>query len=107
MNDLSLIARIPNVAGAVLGDLSGVFHDAIREADGEAVAAVTGFIATSLGEASEQLGLGPLLRASVQGATRACIIGIRGGLAVTIGVEPPASLPAVERAFEAFPAVRG
>ncbi len=107
MNDLALIARIPNVTGAVLGDVTGVFHDAIREADGEAVAAVTGFITTSLGEASEQLGLGALVRASVAGPTRACILAVRGGTVVTIGVQPAGALPAVERALDNFPSVRG
>jgi predicted regulator of Ras-like GTPase activity (Roadblock/LC7/MglB family) len=107
MNDLALIARIPNVTGAVVGDMTGVFHDAIREADGEAVAAVTGFITTSLGEASEQLGLGSLVRAAFVGATRGCIISVRGGTVVTIGVQPPGALPAVERALDNFPAVRG
>ncbi len=107
MNELALIARIPNVAGAVLGDVTGVFHAAIREADGEAVAAVTGFISTSLGEAAEQLGLGPLVRASFQGATRGCIISVRGGTVVTIGVQPPGAVPAVERALDNFSAVRG
>ncbi len=107
MNDLALIARIPNVVGAVLGDTTGVVHDAIREADGEAVAAVTGFITTSLGEASEQLGLGPLARAAIAGATRACVISVRGGTVVTIGVQPPTAVPAVERALDNFSAVRG
>lgn len=107
MNDLAQIARIPNVAGVVAGDLTGVFHDAIREADGEAVAAVTGFIATSLGEAAEQLGLGGLLRASIQGATRGCVIAVRGGAAVTIGVAPPAAVAGVERALDNLPAPRG
>ena len=46
MADLASIARIPNVASAVLGDLAGGFYDAIREADGESVASVTGFIST-------------------------------------------------------------
>lgn len=107
MNELALIARIPNVSGAVLGDVSGVFHDAIREADGESVAAVTGFISSSLGEAGEHLGLGALVRASFQGATRGCILAVRGGTVVTIGVAPPGALPAVERALDNFPAVRG
>lgn len=107
MNDLALIARIPGVSGAVLGDLSGVFYDAVREPDGESVAAVTGFISTRLGDAAEQLGLGALVRASVTGATRACLIAVRGGTVVTIGVATAGGLPAVERALDNFPAVRG
>jgi len=107
MTDLAQIARIPNVAGAVLGDLTGVFYDAIREADGESVAAVTGFISTSLGDAGEQLGLGPLVRVSVAGTTRASLIALRGDQVFTLGVAPPGSLPAVERALDLSSGVRG
>src|SRR5512133_1674146 len=107
MIDLARIAKIPNVASAVLGDLSGGFFDAIREADGEAVAAVTGFISTSIGNAGEQLGLGVLSRVSLAGPTRGCIIAIDGGNVVTLGVTPPGSLPAVERALDSFPNSRG
>lgn len=107
MTDLARIAKIPNVASAVLGDLSGGFHDAIREPDGEAVAAVTGFISTAVGQAGEQLGLGALGRVALAGPTKAVLIAIDGGTAVTIGVAPPGSLPAVERALDSNPGVRG
>lgn len=107
MMDLARIAKIPNVASAVLGDLSGGFYDAIREADGESVAAVTGFISTSIGQAGDQLGLGVLARVSLAGATRACVIAIDGGTVVNIGVAPPGSLPAVERALDTTSAPRG
>jgi hypothetical protein len=107
MTDLARIAKIPNVASAVLGDLTGVFYDAIRESDGESVAAVTGFISSSIGQAGEQLGLGPLGRVSLAGATRASVIAIEGGTVVTIGVAPPGSLSAVERALDTTSGVRG
>jgi hypothetical protein len=107
MTDLARIARIPNVASAVLGDLAGSFHDAIREPDGESVAAVTGFISTSLQDAGEQLGLGALARVSMAGGTRAVVIALEAGLAVTIGVAPPGSLPAVERALDTSSGARG
>jgi hypothetical protein len=107
MTDLARIAKIPNVASAVLGDLSGSFYDAIREADGESVAAVTGFISTSLVEAGDQLGLGALARVSLSGSTRACVIALEAGHVVTIGVAPPGSLPAVERALDSSSGARG
>jgi predicted regulator of Ras-like GTPase activity (Roadblock/LC7/MglB family) len=107
MTDLARIARIPNVASAVLGDQTGVFYDAIRESDGESVAAVTGFISSSMGQAGEQLGLGALGRVSLAGASRACIIAIDGGAVVTISVAPPGSVSAVERALDTAPGVRG
>jgi len=107
MTDLAQIAKIPNVASAVLGDLAGGFYDAIRVADGESIAAVTGFISTSLVDAGEQLGLGPLGRVSLAGASRACIIAVVGGSVVTVSVEPPGSLPAVERALDTSSGARG
>jgi hypothetical protein len=107
MMDLARIAKIPNVVSTVLGDLAGGFYDAIRESDGEAVAAVTGFISTSIGQAGEQLGLGALARVSLAGATRACVIAVDGGTAVTISVAPPGSLPSVERALDTPSGGRG
>jgi hypothetical protein len=107
MMDLTRVAKIPNVASTVLGDLTGGFYDAIRETDGEAVAAVTGFISSTIGQAGEQLGLGALARVSLQGATRACIIAIDGGTVVTISVAPPGSLLAVERALDTSSVARG
>jgi hypothetical protein len=107
MTDLAQIAKIPSVAGAVLGDLSGAFYDAIREADGESIAAVTGFISTSISQAGEQLGLGPLGRVALTGPTRACILAVDGAAVATVTVSPPASLPAVERALDTLHGTRG
>ncbi len=100
MADLTHISRIPNVASAVLGDLSGGFFDAVREADGEAVAAVAGFLSTNLAEAGDRLGLGPLGRISLSGERRATVILLRGGSVVAASVDPAAALTAVERALD-------
>jgi hypothetical protein len=107
MADLGRIAGIPSVASAVLGDLAGGFYDAIRETDGESVAAVTGFISTSLGQAGEQLGLGALARVSLSGPTRASVIVAVDGSTITVGIDSPASLPAVERALDSSFGSRG
>jgi predicted regulator of Ras-like GTPase activity (Roadblock/LC7/MglB family) len=101
MADLATIARIPNVASAVLGDTSGGFHDAIREPDGEAVASVAAFVTTSLAQAGEELGLGGLRRVVVAGEKRAFLVAAAGGALVTARVEPPSALANVERAFDA------
>ena len=100
MADLASIARIPGVASAVLGDVAGGFHDAIREGDGESVASVTGFVAASLARAGEELGLGALRRVAAGGEKRGFVIVILGGAVVTARVEPVAALAAVERALE-------
>lgn len=101
MADLASVARIPNVASAVLGDAAGGFHDAIREQDGEAVASVAAFVVTSLTQAGEELGLGVLRRVAVASERRATLVATAGGTVVTARVEPAAALAAVERAFDA------
>ena len=101
MADLAKVARIPNVASAVLGDAAGAFHDAIREQDGEAVASVAAFVLTSLAKAGEELGLGALRRVAVAGEKRALLVAAAGEALVTARVEPVAALAAVEKAFDA------
>ena len=101
MADLGTVARIPNVASAVLGDPEGGFHDAIREPDGEAVASVAAFVATSLRQAGEEAGLGALRRIAVAGEKRGLVVAVAGGALVTARVEPAAALAAVEKALDA------
>jgi predicted regulator of Ras-like GTPase activity (Roadblock/LC7/MglB family) len=101
MADLASVARIPNVASAVLGDAAGGFHDAIREQDGESVASVSAFVTTSLAVAGEELGLGALRRVAVAGGKGALLVSAAGGALVTARVEPAAALAAVERALDA------
>ncbi len=101
MADLASTARIPNVASAVLGDLAGGFHDAIREGDGEAVASVAAFVASSLARAGEELGLGAVRRVAIVGEQRAVVVALSGGVVVTVRVEPPGALGAVEKALDA------
>jgi len=101
MSDLALIAGLPEVRSAVLGDLAGGFYDAIKEPDGETVAAVMGFLATAVLQAGEHLGLGALRRAAVSGPTRAHLLVLHGTSVMTACVEPPASLASVEKALDA------
>jgi hypothetical protein len=100
MSQLSLIGAIPGVRSVVLGDRTGVLLDALREADGESTAAVSGFLATALAEAGSHLGLGELSRLSLAGASRACVVAVSGDALVTARVEPASALPGVEKAFE-------
>jgi predicted regulator of Ras-like GTPase activity (Roadblock/LC7/MglB family) len=101
MADLASVARIPHVSGAVLGDAGGAFYDAIREQDGESVASVAAFVATSLGQAGEELGLGALRRVVTAGEKRGLLMAAAGGVLVTARVEPATALASVERAFDA------
>lgn len=100
MAELAMISKIPNVRSAVLGDLAGGFHDAVREQDGETIAAVMGFVASAMAEAGEQLGLGALSRISVSCEARACLVHVRAGSVLTAFIEPGSALPAVEKVID-------
>jgi hypothetical protein len=107
MSDLALIASLPEVTSAVLGDLAGGFFDAVKEPDGETVAAVMGFLSSVLAEGGEQLGLGALGRISVMGATGAHLVVVRGGAVISARVDPPGALAAVEKALDSSLQGRG
>jgi predicted regulator of Ras-like GTPase activity (Roadblock/LC7/MglB family) len=100
MSDLAVIAKLPGVKSAVLGNLDGAFLDAVREADGETIAAEMAFVGTSMLEAGEQLGLGTLQTVSVAGPQRACVLVVRGQNLITAMVEPAKSLSAVEKSID-------
>jgi hypothetical protein len=100
MRDLQQFASLPGVRSAVLGDLGGTFVDAVREPDGETVAAVTGFLSTTLVGAGEQLGLGALRRVTLAGAARAWVVVVEDGSVLAASVEPPGAVAAVEKSLE-------
>ena len=100
MSDLSVIAGIPGVRSAVLGDLEGTFLEAAGEVDGEAVAAEMGFVSSTLAEVGEALGLGALRLVSAGGAARASVVVLRAGKVIAARVEPARALAAVEKAID-------
>jgi len=100
MIDLATIAKVPEVKSAVLGDLAGGYLDAFDELDGESVAAVMGFVSSTLTDAGDQLGLGPLRRIAVAGETGASVVLVHEQLVMTASVEPPKALAAVEKALD-------
>jgi hypothetical protein len=99
MSDLASITSLPEVHSAVLGDLAGGFHDAVNEPDGESVAAVMGFVSSTVVEAGEQLGLGPLHRISISGEAAASLVLVDGDLVIAASVVPAKALAAVEQAL--------
>ena len=100
MKDLARIAKVPDVRSAVLGDQAGGFFDAVGEPEGEAVAAVMGYFASSMGAAGEALGLGAIDRISLVGKARAVVIFVQGKTVLAANVEPASSLSAAEKALE-------
>ncbi|MFL5261567.1 MAG: roadblock/LC7 domain-containing protein [Anaeromyxobacteraceae bacterium] len=107
MSSLSFVSKLPDVRGAVLGDLAGVFLDAVREPDGETIAAVTGFLATAMAQSGDLLGLGALRRIAVSSAKRASLVVVEGPHVLAAQVEPPRSLGAVEKQIETSIAGQG
>ncbi len=101
MSDWKRIAKLPEVKSAVLTDMAGGFLDALGESEGESVGAVTGFLTTTMNQAGEDLGLGALQGISFSGQARGCLVVVGGDSITTVFVEPPASLPQVEKAFDA------
>jgi len=97
MSELAHIADLPDVRSAVAGDLAGSLLDAVREKDGEAIAAVTGFVASALAQAGDELGLGALRRISVVGAASGCVVAVEGDRVITARLAAAKSIPAVER----------
>jgi hypothetical protein len=100
MSDLAIIANLQDVKSAVLGDMAGGFHDAVREQDGETVAAVMGFVSSAMASAGDHLGLGGLRRISVASDARACLVVVNGQAVITAWVEPGKSLAAVEKVLD-------
>ena len=97
MSDLSPIAKLPDVTSVVRGSLAGVFLDGLEAADGETVAAVMGFVSSTLLGAGADLGLGALRRISVAGETRACVVVVRADDVIAVQVDPPRSIASVEK----------
>ena len=97
MSDLALLAQLPEVTSVVRGSLAGVFLDGVEAADGETVAAVMGFVASSLLRAGEDLGLGALRRISVAGEAAACVVVVRADDVIAMRVDPPRAVVTVEK----------
>ncbi len=100
MLDLKLIANRPEVKRAVLSDPAGGLLDADREPDGETVAAVTGFLTSTMTQAGDQLGLGALRTISFAGGAKACLVAVQSDSMLTAFVEPPTSIPALEKVLD-------
>jgi len=92
-----VIAKLPEVKSALVSDRQGGIVEVVREREGESAAAVVGFLSSTLGEAGEHLGLGALRRIAYSGPARGAVVAVAGAELVAAFVEPPSSLPSVER----------
>jgi hypothetical protein len=102
MSDLEQVSRLVGVSGVVHSDLEGTLLEMSREPNGEAVAAVMGFVANALLDSGETLGLGTLERLSLTGSRRACLMVLRSQTLITAYVEPPQLAGAVEKSLDSL-----
>ena len=105
MTDLTRLANLPELSSVVLGDLSGVFLDSVNEPDGEAVAAIMGFAASTLSEVGALLGVGTLQRIAISGPSTASLVSLEVDSVITASVDSSRSLGAVEKKVDG--ALRG
>lgn len=97
MKDLATLAALQDVKSAVLGDRAGSFLDAVREQDGETIAAVMGFVSSAMAQAGDELGLGALGRIAVAGDARGCVVVVEREQVITLSVEPGKAVAGIER----------
>jgi predicted regulator of Ras-like GTPase activity (Roadblock/LC7/MglB family) len=100
MTDLATIAKLPDVKGTVMGDLGGGCHDTRGDADGETIAAVMGFVSSTLAHVGEELGMGGLRRISIAAESTAWVVAVEGGAVLTACIQPARSLAAVEKSLD-------
>jgi hypothetical protein len=97
MKDISVIAKFPEVVGAVLSDPSGALLDAFGSVDGEAAGAVHAYSVVALTQAGEMLGLGGFQRAAITGPGAVCVLTMEGEEVLGVYVDPAKPLPTIEK----------
>lgn len=97
MKDFNVIAKLPEVVGAVLSDTSGALLDWSGNIDGEVAGAAHAFSVRSLARAGDLLGLGNFQRVSVVGPTKSCVITLQGDTVLGTYVDPTKPLAAIEK----------
>jgi len=100
MSKLEAVAKLPGVRSAVLGDLQGALVESAGEVDAEVAAAEGGFVAGTLAEAGEALGLGALRRVVLTGQARGALLLVRGRSVLGLRVDPVRALAGVEKAVD-------
>ena len=100
MKNFHMIAKLPEILGAVLSDPAGALIESFGSTDAEAAAAVHSFSAQSLGQAGDLLGLGTLDRVSIVGPTRVCTISKQSDGVLGVYVDPTKPLASIEKKIQ-------
>lgn len=103
MKDFNVIAKFPEVQGAVLSDPTGALLDVVGNIDGEVAGAVNAYSIRSLGQAGELLGLGGIQRASIVGPTKSVVITLQDEEILGVYVDPDKPLAAIEKKLNDAP----
>jgi predicted regulator of Ras-like GTPase activity (Roadblock/LC7/MglB family) len=94
------IARFPEVTAMVVTDEAGSLLEANGDIDAEALGAVHVVTAQALARCGDALGLGPLLRITVTGPRRACLIALYEEEVLGVYVDPTKPIGAFEKKLE-------
>jgi predicted regulator of Ras-like GTPase activity (Roadblock/LC7/MglB family) len=100
MKNFNMIAKFPEVIGAVLSDSSGALLDSVGSLDGEVEGAVYSFSSKALNQAGEMLGLGNLQKATITGPSKACIVSVQDDEVLGVYVDPSKPISVMEKKLE-------
>jgi predicted regulator of Ras-like GTPase activity (Roadblock/LC7/MglB family) len=94
------IAKFPEVAALVVTDDAGSLLESSGDIDGEALGAVHVVTTQALSRCGNALGLGALMRVTVTGPRRACLIAIYDQEVLGVYVDPNKPIGAFEKKLE-------
>ncbi len=100
MKNFGLIAKSPEVVGAVVSDFSGALLESSGNIDPEGTAAVLAYTSQALGQAGEQLGLGALTRAVVVGPGKTGIVTLLQDGVLGVYIDPTKSTANFEKKLD-------
>jgi predicted regulator of Ras-like GTPase activity (Roadblock/LC7/MglB family) len=94
------IAKFPEVAALVVTDDAGSLLESSGDIDGEALGAVHVVTMQAFARCGTALGLGAILRVTITGAKRACLIAVYDQEVLGVYVDPTKPLGAFEKKLE-------
>jgi predicted regulator of Ras-like GTPase activity (Roadblock/LC7/MglB family) len=94
------IAKFPEVTALVVTDDAGSLLESSGDIDSEAIGAVHVVTMQALTRCGNALGLGALLRLTVTGSKRACLIAVYDHEVLGIYVDPTKPIGAIEKKLE-------
>lgn len=97
MKNFAQVARLPDVLGATVSDLSGALLESSGAIDGEVAGAIHAYALQSMMQAGETLGLGACQRVTVTGPTKAFLIIACDNEVLGADVDPTKPLNVIEK----------